>query len=238
MAYHLRWRRAALVSLLCHIFFFVGAGYLSAHLFTPLIQEQVIELELVSELAAESLVDSPSPKSPMNSPASPEKSLPSPPTPTTPQEMQVNPQVVTSADIAETLPVNDISNNEPASVSSGPTGSGNTDSGTGNTTSTGNTGTTGKRGGFIPPSILSKVKPLYPQAAQQAGLEGTVFVKIEILQNGRLGNITLSRSSGYEILDEAAITTVEKWHFVPAKDRDSGQTIACYTTIPISFRLK
>ena len=63
-------------------------------------------------------------------------------------------------------------------------------------------------------------------------------MRIEILANGRSGSIAVFRSSGHEILDDAAITTVEKWRFVPAKDRNSGQAIACYTTIPISFRLK
>lgn len=233
MTYQLRWRRAAIVSVLCHIFFFVGAGYLSAHLFTPIQQEQVIELELVSELEAESHEDSASPSSPMNPPSSPEQVLPSPSTPAVPQTLQATPQVVTSVDVAEALSVNEISSNEPASVSSEPTGNGNTDSGAGT-----GTGTTGKRGGFIPPSILSKVEPPYPQAARQAGLEGTVLVRIEILANGRSGSIAVFRSSGHEILDDSAITTVEKWRFVPAKDRNSGQAIACYTTIPISFRLK
>ncbi|MDF2634750.1 MAG: TonB family protein [Pelosinus sp.] len=230
MAYHLRWRRAAIVSVLCHLFFFIGASYLSAHLFTPTIQEQVIELELVSELAAESREDSASPNAPMSPPASPEQVLPSTSTPATPK-------VVSSIDVAEALPVTGISSNEPASVPSGSTGSGNTDS-VSTINGTGNTGATGKRGGFIPPSILSKVEPPYPQAARQAGMEGTVLVKIEILANGRSGNILVSRSSGHEILDEAAMDTVEQWRFVPAKDRNSGQAIACYTTIPISFRLK
>lgn len=237
MTHHLRWRRAAMVSFLCHIFFFIGAGYLSAHLFTPIVQEQVIELELVSKLAAESREDSASPNAPMNPPASPERVLSSASTPAAPQEMQATPKVVTSVDVAEALPVTGISSNEPASVSSTYTGSGNTDS-VSSTAGTGNTGAAGKRGGFIAPSILSKVEPPYPQAARQAGMEGTVLVKIEILANGRSGNILVSRSSGHEILDEAAIATVEQWRFVPAKDRTSGQAIACYTTIPISFRLK
>ncbi|HEY3425128.1 MAG TPA: hypothetical protein VGL27_10050 [Negativicutes bacterium] len=34
------------------------------------------------------------------------------------------------------------------------------------------------------------------------------------------------------------MTAVQKWRFVPAKDRTSGRTVACTTTLPVSFRLQ
>ena len=233
MAYHLRWRKAAMVSVLCHIFFLVGAGYLSAHVFIPTLPEQVMELELVSELQADNQETNASPRAPMT-PTSPERVHSSPSLPAT-SEVRVTPQTVTSVDVAEALPVTGSSNAESASASTEAANTGNTDNNGG--TGTGNTGGTGKRS-LIPPSILSKVEPPYPQAARQASMEGTVLIKIEILANGRSGNITVARSSGHELLDEAAIATVEQWRFVPAKDRTSGQAITCYTTIPISFRLQ
>lgn len=239
MAYHLRWRKAAMVSVFCHIFFFVGAGYLSAHVMIPVLPEQLIELELVSEIQAESREDSASPSTPTN-PLSPERFSPSTSLPVTSQ-VQVTPKAVTSVDAAEALPITGSSNDEPASTASASpasTSTGNTDNSGNNSTGTGNIGTSGNHSGLIPPSILSKIEPPYPQTARQGSMEGTVLVKIEILANGRSGNISVVRSSGHELLDEAAIATVEQWRFVPAKDRTSGQAIACYTTIPISFRLQ
>jgi protein TonB len=243
MAYHLRWRRAAMVSVLCHIFFLLGAGYLSAHLSPPIMQDQIIELELVSETQAETNEYLAASSEAMNSPASPQQPaqlIPvsvSQPTPSTPK-------VVTSMNIAEALPVTSVSSNAssevPESADSGNAAGSDSSVNSSNSTinGSGSTGAGGKQSGLIPPSILSKIEPSYPQSARQAGIEGTVLVKIEILANGRSGNITVSRSSGNEILDETALSTIEQWRFVPAKDRNSGQAIACYTTIPISFRLR
>lgn len=242
MAYHLRWRRAAMVSVLCHIFFFISAGYLSANLLIPIVpEEQIVELELVNELQAENREVSASPNAP-TPPSPPERVLPSTSIPVTPQEIQTTPKVVSSVDVAEPLTVTDISSNESSSTassssSSEATGTPNSTSNTGNASSAGNSGAV-KSSGFVPPSILSKVEPPYPQGARQASMEGTVLLKIQILANGRSGNISVSRSSGHEILDQAAMATVEQWRFVPAKDRTSGQSIDCYTTIPMSFRLR
>jgi protein TonB len=243
MAYHLRWRRAAMVSVLCHIFFLLGAGYLSAHLSPPIVQEQIIELELVSEAQAETNEDLAASSEAMKSPPAPKQPAQLTPVSVS-QPIPSTPKVVTSMDIAEALPATGVSSNEANSESPESTESGNSAGGgssvnsSNSTNGSGSTGAGGKRSGLIPPSILSKVEPPYPQSARQAGIEGTVLVKIEILANGHSGNITVSRSSGHEILDEAALSTVEQWRFVPAKDRNSGQAIACYTTIPISFRLR
>jgi protein TonB len=95
-----------------------------------------------------------------------------------------------------------------------------------------------KRGGVIPPSVLSKTEPAYPHAARQAMMQGTVVLKIQILENGRPGTVSVLRSSGHDILDEAALTAVQQWRFTPAKDRDSGRTVICYSTLPVSFHVK
>lgn len=93
-------------------------------------------------------------------------------------------------------------------------------------------------GNMYGPSVLREVKPQYPEQARQARQEGTVVLRIQILVNGNPGAISVSRSSGYASLDEAAMTAVAKWRFVPAKDAASGRPIACYTTMPVVFRLR
>ena len=93
-------------------------------------------------------------------------------------------------------------------------------------------------GNLQAPSILQQVKPRYPEEARQAGIEGTVVLRIQILTNGDPGEISVLRSSGSASLDEAAVDAVGEWRFVPAKDPATGRSIACYTSIPIVFRLR
>ncbi|AIF49903.1 energy transducer TonB [Pelosinus sp. UFO1] len=230
MAYHLRWRRAVIVSFFCHIFFFAGAGYLSAQLLaTPLPPEQYVELELMNEsqeTARDSVITNrsiaPTPLSPSNPSLAKTEQPASTPTPSV--STSALSMVTTDAS-----PLGNTSGSEEATGSSEAT--------TPSSSSGPSSGSKGKSGGIIPPSILSKADPSYPQSARQGGLEGTVVLKVQILETGRAGNISISRSSGHEILDDAAIAALREWRFAPAKDRDSGLAISCYTTLPISFRL-
>ncbi len=94
------------------------------------------------------------------------------------------------------------------------------------------------RAGVAPPMILSKVEPLYPYQYREAGNEGKVVLKTEILENGRPGRVYVLQSSGYELLDKAALAAIKRWRFVPAQDRKSGRLIRSYLRIPINFRLE
>jgi len=48
----------------------------------------------------------------------------------------------------------------------------------------------------------------YPAAARRAGISGSLRMAVEILPNGRVSKIEISRSSGYPVLDKAAIRVV------------------------------
>ena len=237
MAYTIRWRKAVMVSVFCHILLFASAGYLSAQLLIPpVVPEQYVELELMNESQAEQQsIDS--------KPNSASSSLTVPPQSTAtaeivqhnstiaPVAISNTPSMVTTGELAVST-----SSTDSGASSSGPATS---SSGTiGNTSSTNNSGTNGKSTSLIAPRILSRVSPSYPESARRAGIEGTVILKLQIFENGRADNISISRSSGSQLLDDEAVATIRQWRFVPAKSQDSGQAIACYTTIPISFRLK
>lgn len=236
MAYTLRWKKAAVVSLLCHLFFFASAGYLSAHVLTaPVIPEHYVELELMNESQPEAL------NTPSQAATTPSPTTTSTPSPQRTEQVAITPNsaprvsVSTSAMSVVATDNPYASSNESASSSAAESSSAaSSNNGGGNTPSS---GSKGKGGGIIPPSILSKTEPSYPQSARQEGLEGAVILKIEILENGRAGNISVSRSSGHDSLDNAAIAALREWRFTPAKDRDSGHAITCYTTLPIAFRL-
>ncbi len=86
------------------------------------------------------------------------------------------------------------------------------------------------------PRYAETPKPPYPQEAKDKGYQGTVRLKVEVLPDGRAGEIELKESCGYGVLDQSALDTVKKWRFIPAM---KGKTpIACWVIVPITFQLK
>jgi protein TonB len=82
---------------------------------------------------------------------------------------------------------------------------------------------------------LHNPAPEYPEIAMERGWEGKVLMKVHVRPDGRPDSITVIRSSGQKVLDDAAVKTVNKWSFVPAKRGDTP--IAGWVTVPINFNL-
>ncbi|MDI6725490.1 MAG: TonB family protein, partial [Smithellaceae bacterium] len=55
--------------------------------------------------------------------------------------------------------------------------------------------------------------PIYPSLARQRGYEGVVVLAVEVLATGAIGNIKLKKTSGYVMLDQAALEAVRSWRF-------------------------
>lgn len=86
------------------------------------------------------------------------------------------------------------------------------------------------------PIYLKNKPPLYPLVARKGGYEGTVLLGVEVLASGNGGRVKIIKSSGYSILDEAALKAVRRWKFHPAR---RGRTpVALWVEIPITFDLK
>ena len=83
---------------------------------------------------------------------------------------------------------------------------------------------------------LNNPKPPYPLVARRLGYQGKVVLHVEVLAEGRAGQIQLDSSSGHDILDNAAIQTVRTWRFTPA--RHLGQPVTQWFLIPINFFLE
>jgi protein TonB len=82
---------------------------------------------------------------------------------------------------------------------------------------------------------LNNPAPVYPLAAQKHGLQGKVILKIHVLTSGQPDNVSIAKSSGYAILDEAAVKAVSAWMFEPAR---RGKTpIDGWVNVPINFNL-
>ncbi|MDR0311684.1 MAG: energy transducer TonB [Acidobacteriota bacterium] len=90
--------------------------------------------------------------------------------------------------------------------------------------------------GIIPPGYARTPQPNYPEAARKRGEEGDVLLKVEVLANGRVGQTEIAESSGFVLLDEAALKTVRNWQFRPA--RKGRENVACWVNIPVKFKLR
>ncbi|MFH0888869.1 MAG: energy transducer TonB [Planctomycetota bacterium] len=78
-------------------------------------------------------------------------------------------------------------------------------------------------------------KPPYPELARRLGQEGLVVLLVEVDGNGRVSDITLKQSSGYKLLDDAALLCVKSWLFNPATK--NGKPVVSKIEIPIRYKL-
>lgn len=78
-------------------------------------------------------------------------------------------------------------------------------------------------------------KPNYPAIALRHGWQGQVLLRVQVNEAGVSEDVTIERSSGYELLDESAVEAVKQWHFNPAKRGDMA--VASSVRIPIVFMI-
>ncbi len=67
--------------------------------------------------------------------------------------------------------------------------------------------------GCIRGKVVRKFKPEYPLRARREGWQGVVVLQIVLSSNGTIKNLNLVKSSGYGILDRAAMSAVRGWQF-------------------------
>lgn len=82
---------------------------------------------------------------------------------------------------------------------------------------------------------LNNPPPRYPEKARLLHQQGTVLLDILVDKNGTPKSIHIMESSGYLLLDHAALEKVRHWKFIPAKR--GTQTIEAHVEIPITFRI-
>ena len=83
---------------------------------------------------------------------------------------------------------------------------------------------------------LNNPRPPYPMVARRMGYNGKVILNVEVLAEGKAGQVLLHQSSGYAILDNAALQTVKTWKFSPAKR--FGRPATQWFLVPIRFSLE
>jgi protein TonB len=86
------------------------------------------------------------------------------------------------------------------------------------------------------PGYFQNRPPKYPQLARQMHQEGLVMLMVEVDRKGMPVKVEVKQSSGYQLLDQAALEAVRHWRFEP--ERIGDIPIESRVTIPIRFRLE
>lgn len=87
-----------------------------------------------------------------------------------------------------------------------------------------------------PPELLEFQRPVYPKNLRERDVEGKVILKILIDKEGKVQEIQIFESSGYEAFDQIAVKSVRQWQFKPAKK--GSQSRESWVLIPINFQIK
>jgi protein TonB len=86
------------------------------------------------------------------------------------------------------------------------------------------------------PLYQTNPAPIYPRMARRRGYQGNVVLKVLVSRNGSVSDLKVSTSSGYPVLDQAAIDSVKKWTFVPGMR--GHENVEMWVRVPIRFELE
>jgi protein TonB len=78
--------------------------------------------------------------------------------------------------------------------------------------------------------------PKYPAMAKKRGYIGQVVLDVLVARSGGVADLRVYTSSGYGMLDEAAIAAVKTWVFEPAMR--GNKKVKMWVRVPIRFELK
>ena len=68
--------------------------------------------------------------------------------------------------------------------------------------------------------VLMPKAIVYPRKAVRKGWEGQAVVAAEVLPDGSVGRTALAKSSGHEVLDQAAQDAIQSWKFENESEKD------------------
>jgi protein TonB len=86
-----------------------------------------------------------------------------------------------------------------------------------------------------PPTLRHFETPVYPDLAREAGIEGTVRVKVLVGEDGKVISVSLVSSDVTPAMEKSALAAAKKCRFNPAKQRTTP--VKAHVMIPFHFRL-
>lgn len=112
--------------------------------------------------------------------------------------------------------------------------------GDGSGTGTGEGGGNGSGPGagvpITPPTVISKVLPVYPPTARVKETTGVTYVTVLVNTSGTVDSAYVTQGSGSSVLDAAAVDAAYQWTFSPALDK-YGMPAPCQITFSLAFEL-
>jgi protein TonB len=83
------------------------------------------------------------------------------------------------------------------------------------------------------PEAVTKVAPVYPDIAREAGVDGQVMVQALVGKDGKVKDVRVVKS--IPMLDASAIAAVKQWVFKPALS--NNKPVAVWVAVPVKFSL-
>jgi protein TonB len=83
------------------------------------------------------------------------------------------------------------------------------------------------------PEAVTKVTPVYPDIAREAGVDGQVLVQALVGKDGKVKDVRVVKS--IPMLDAAAVAAVKQWVFKPALS--NNKPVAVWVAVPVKFSL-
>ena len=88
---------------------------------------------------------------------------------------------------------------------------------------------------MVPPRLKERPPLLLPPDALTIDETREVLLLVEVMENGRVGKISVSRSSGVRVLDDAARENVARWRFEPAWQPQGKKPVRVMTAVWIRY---
>ena len=85
-------------------------------------------------------------------------------------------------------------------------------------------------------SCPERSPPEYPRQSMRLNEQGRVVLRVELGEDGRVVNATVKSGSGYQRLDEAALSTVKTWRCKPSVR--NGMAVHAMALQPFNFTLE
>jgi protein TonB len=85
------------------------------------------------------------------------------------------------------------------------------------------------------PNYLKNPEPDYPELARRRHQAGLVLLAVKVTAEGRAERVEIKKSSGFSLLDDAAVAAVREWKFQPA--RLGSFALESEIEVPVRFEL-
>jgi TonB family protein len=86
------------------------------------------------------------------------------------------------------------------------------------------------------PALVGGPPPEYPALARQLHQEGRAYVHVLLDRDGSVMQARLAKSSGYDLLDQAAEEGAKKFRFSPAMQGE--RSVRVWVAVPVDFQLE